>query len=81
MLMNQLTLTGKLVNAEQLLDALFDPEARPSLRWLRTQTKLKNIPFVRLGHLIFSDVEMVRAALASRNLVRHRVFANTSKPA
>ena len=74
MLMNELTLTGKLVNAEQLLDALFDPEARPSLRWLRTQTKAKTIPYVRLGHLIFFDVEMVRSALASKNLVRHRMF-------
>ena len=64
MLMNELTLTGKLVNAEQLLDALFDPEARPSLRWLRTQTKAKTIPYVRLGHLIFFDVEMVQIGRA-----------------
>ena len=75
--MNELTLTGRLVNASQLLDALFDPEARPSLRWLRTQTKAKTIPYVRLGHLIFFDVEMVRVALADRNLVRHRMTARS----
>lgn len=73
--MSDLKLSGKLVNANQLLEALFDPEARPSLRWLRTQTKLRTIPFVRLGHLIFFDVELVRMALANKNLVRGRWLA------
>jgi len=52
--MNEVKLSGKLVNAEQLLEALFTPEARPSMRWLRTQTKNKVIPFVRIGHLVSS---------------------------
>lgn len=73
--MNDMTLTGKLVNGAQLLEALFDPDSRPSIRWLRTQTKAKTIPHVRIGHLVFFDVPMVRAALASRNLVRRRVSA------
>lgn len=64
---------GKLVNAAQLLDAIFDPTSRPSIRWLRTQTKAKTIPHVRIGHLVFFDVEMVRTALAGKNLVRHRM--------
>ena len=68
--MNDLKLSGKLLNAEQLLEALFTPEARPSMRWLRTQTKSRAIPFVRIGHLVFFDLEMVRAALANKNLVR-----------
>lgn len=72
---NDLALKGKLVTATQLLDQLFDPEARPSLRWLRTQTKAKAIPYVRIGHLVFFDVEIVRTALATRNLVRHRMAA------
>jgi len=63
---------GKLVNAEQLLEQLFTPESRPSMRWLRTQTQAKSIPFVKWGHLVFFDVEMVRTALASQNLVRSR---------
>ncbi len=71
--MNDLKLSGKLVNAEQLLEALFTPESRPSLRWLRTQTQTGAIPFVRIGHLVFFDVEMVRAALASKNLVRAKL--------
>lgn len=70
--MNDVKLSGKLVNAEQLLDALFEPECRPSVRWLWTQTKAKAIPFVRIGHLVFFDVELVRTALANRNLVRGR---------
>ncbi len=70
---NELAVKGKLVSAEQLLDQLFDPQARPSLRWLRSQTKAKSIPHIRIGHLVFFDMEMVRAALAAKNLVRHRM--------
>ena len=70
--MGEIVLTGKLVNAEQLLEQLFAPECKPSLRWLRSQTKAKSIPHVRIGHLVFFDVEMVRSALAGRNTVRGR---------
>ena len=63
---------GKLVNAQQLLDLLFTPECKPSLRWLRTQTKAKTIPHIRIGHLVFFDVEMVRTVLANKNLVHGR---------
>jgi hypothetical protein len=72
-MMNELVVRGKLVTAQQLLDAVFDPGARPSVRWLRSQTKAKAIPHVRIGHLVFFDVEMVRATLGARNLVRHRL--------
>ena len=73
--MNELVLKGKLVSAEQLLDHLFDPKCRPSLRWLRAQTKAKSIPFIRIGHLVFFDVDMVRTALAGKNLVGRRLSA------
>ena len=73
--MNDMTVRGKLVSAEQLLEQLFAPECKPSLRWLRTQTKAKVIPYVRIGHLVFFDVEMVRATLTSRRLVRGRSLA------
>ena len=72
---NELVVKGKLVSAEQLLDQLFDPQCRPSLRWLRSQTKSKSIPHSRIGHLVFFDMDMVRAALAGTNLVRHRMAA------
>ncbi len=73
--MSELALKGRLVNAEQLLEQLFAPECKPSLRWLRSQTKAKSIPYVRIGHLVFFDVEMVRAALANKRLVRGRTLA------
>jgi hypothetical protein len=73
-ILSEVKLTGKLVNAEQLLEQLFAPECKPSLRWLRTQTKAKTIPHVRIGHLVFFDLEMVRAALAGRNTVRGRML-------
>jgi len=71
--MNELNVRGKLLNAEQLLEQLFSPESKPSMRWLRTQTKAKSIPHVRIGHLVFFDLEMVRTALAGKNLVRGKV--------
>ena len=64
--MNEMTVKGKLVSAEQLLDQVFAPECRPSLRWLRTQTKARSIPHVRIGHLVFFDVQMVRGALSDK---------------
>ena len=70
--MNDISVKGKLVGAEQLLDQLFEEEARPSIRWLREQTKARAIPFIRIGHLVFFDVDMVRAALAAKNLVGGR---------
>jgi hypothetical protein len=75
LVMNELTVKGKLVSAEQLLDQVFAPECRPSLRWLRSQTKAKSIPHIRIGHLVFFDVEMVRTALVGKRLVRGRTLA------
>jgi hypothetical protein len=66
--MNEIRLTGKLVGAQELLNELFSDGCRPSLRWLRTQTAAKTIPHVRIGHLVFFDVEMVRAHLANARL-------------
>ena len=60
--MNEKTGSGKLLNAQQLLDQLFDAESKPSLRWLREQTRARSIPFVRIGHLVFFDLDIVRSA-------------------
>ncbi len=70
--MNETMIKGKLVSAEELLEQLFAPECKPSLRWLRTQTKAKSIPHVRIGHLVFFDMEQVRTALAGRTAARGR---------
>jgi len=64
--MNDVDVKGKLVSAQQLLEQVFAPECKPSLRWLRTQTKARAIPHIRIGHLVFFDVQMVRAALTHR---------------
>ena len=72
--MNELTVKGKLVSAEEMLEQVFAPQCKPSLRWLRTQTKAKSIPHIRIGHLVFFDVEMVRAALVDKRLVRGRTL-------
>jgi len=70
--MNEIRLTGRTVAAQEMLNEVFSEECRPSLRWLRTQTKARAIPCVRIGHLVFFDVEMVRAYLAERRLVHAR---------
>jgi len=56
--------TIKLVNAETLLEILFDQRSRPSLRSLRKWTKDRVVPCVRCGGLVFYDVDQVKAALA-----------------
>jgi hypothetical protein len=63
---------AKLVNAEKLLELLWDEDSRPSLRWLRTQTKAKAIPFVRMGHLVFFYPPDVRASLERKHTIRAR---------
>lgn len=54
---------AKLVDAKGLLNALFDESCRPSLRWIRDQQRRRAIPFVRIGRLVFFDVNQVRARL------------------
>ena len=61
------TFTGKLVTGEQLLDSLFTEQAKPSLRWLRTQIKNGIITPVRIGGMVFFDEAAVRRALAASN--------------
>ncbi len=63
---------GKLVGGQQLLNQLFEQEARPSIRWLRQKTKERAIPYIRIGHLVFFDVDLVRSTLLSKNLVQGR---------
>ncbi len=63
----------KLMNAKELLEALFSEESRPSLRWLRHQTRIKAIGSVRMGagsRLIFYDIDAIRAAMEAKNLGR-----------
>ena len=75
LVMNDMIVKGKLVRAEDMLEQVFAQNCKPSLRWLRTQTKTKAIPHIRIGHLVFFDVEMVRASLAGKRLIRGRTLA------
>jgi len=65
---------AKLVDAQGLLDALFDESSRPSLRWLREMQAQRRIPYVKIGHLVRFDVEEVRNALNENCTVRSRAF-------
>jgi len=56
----------KLVGASELLAMLWTEKCRPSLRWLRQQTKARRIPFSRCGKFVWFDPEAVREALAMR---------------
>jgi hypothetical protein len=75
--MNELRLTGKLVDTQNMLNEVFSDGWRPSLRWLRTQTKAGAVPHIRTGHLVFCDVEMVRTHLVGTRLVRGRYRIET----
>jgi hypothetical protein len=53
----------QLVPAQKLLELLWPPDCRPSLRWLRDQQKRRRIPSIKLGHLVFFIPDDVRNAL------------------
>lgn len=63
----------KLVDAKGLLEALFAPDIRPGIRWVRTQQKNRTIPFIKFGHFVLFDVAKVRESLEKRNLVKPRL--------
>ena len=66
-------MSASLVDARGLLEALWpDGQSRPSARWLRQQRRNRAIPFIRLGHLIYFDVDQVRAAIEERHTVQPR---------
>ena len=64
--------TPKLVNAERLLEALFDEDSRPSLRWLRQMQAQRVIPYYKLGHLVRFNIKEVREALEAERHVNTR---------
>ncbi len=62
----------KLVDAQGLLIALFDEDSRPSLRWVRQMQAQRRIPYLKIGHLVFFDIDEVRDSLAKNCLVNRR---------
>lgn len=63
---------SQLVNAKKLLEILFDDKSRPSINWVRDQTQARAIPCIRIGHLVFYDVDQVRQHLEKHNTVKAR---------
>jgi hypothetical protein len=52
------------VPGEVLLATLWpDEETRPTLRWLRKMTKLRALPFLKLGNRVWFDPARVRRHL------------------
>jgi hypothetical protein len=65
--------TAGLVDSAGLLEALFpNPEARPSMRWLKERTKRREISFLKLGRLVYFDVESVKRELLARHSITGR---------
>ncbi len=62
----------KLVDAKGLLEVLFEPECRSSLRWVRNQQAVKTIPYLKIGHLIIFDFEEVLESLSKSCKVYRR---------
>lgn len=60
----------KLVGALELLELIWCEESRPSLRWLRAQTKARSIPFIRIGGRVFFAPSAVMESLQKTNTVR-----------
>ncbi len=62
----------QLVDANGLLEALFDESCRPSLRWVREMQRRRQIPYIKIGHLVRFDIEQVRRSLAENYTVSAR---------
>ncbi len=62
--------TTKLVSGPQLLDALFEPEARPCNRVLERWRKRRLIPYFTIGGKIWYDIPLCREAINKRALVK-----------
>lgn len=55
-----------MVDANGLLEALFSPESRPTVRWVRNMQQQRKIPFYRVGRLVRFRPSEVQEALAKK---------------
>jgi hypothetical protein len=62
----QSPLATRYVDAEKLLEILFDEASRPSLRWIRDQQKARRLPFAKIGRLVFFDPVACKAHLDAK---------------
>jgi hypothetical protein len=57
--------TTQLVDIDRLIDILFEPECRPSKRFLMSQKAAGNLPFIKIGRRVFYDPVEVKQHLYS----------------
>jgi hypothetical protein len=65
-------MTKQLVDAEQLRIVLWNEGSRPTLRTIRNWQLQGIIPSIKMGRLVFFDVDDVRAHLERRNKIKAR---------
>ena len=70
----QRQLETRYVDANKLLELLFDEASRPSLRWIRDQQKARRLPFAKIGRLVFFDPVACKAALDAKAAGRKGVL-------
>lgn len=59
------------VGHERLLELIWpDEKARPSVKWLHHQRANRQIPYIRVGRLIFYDPVRVKASLLSKREIK-----------
>lgn len=62
----------RLVDAQGLLEALFEERCRPSLRWVRQMQANRFFPYKKIGQRVFFDLKEVRQALDEKLTVHVR---------
>jgi hypothetical protein len=63
----------QLVDAERLLEMLFPADCRPTLRWLRERQKKREIPYVKLGRLVYFNPAQVHESLAKQPTAKEKI--------
>lgn len=59
-------LPSRYVSAQRMLAELFEEDSRPSIRWVRTMTASRKIPFVKFGGKVVFDCAAVQAHFATK---------------
>ena len=59
-------LATRYVDANKLLELLFDEASRPSLRWVRDQQRNRTLPFCKIGRRVFFDPHLVKLHLDAK---------------
>ena len=62
----------QMVDAQRLLQLLWDDKSRPSLRWLREQQRRRAIPYVKLGARVWFLPSEVRRHLSDKWTIKRR---------